>query len=450
MKHRLFARLLHALLVAILGASLGLTGVGTALGQGTEPQGAPQIELNDAQVEFGAEIRFRLRARGGEPIRSVLLLYQVDDSRVQNTGVPAYQPGPLVTAIYPWRVANVLVPGAEVRYQWQIETASGVKTTTTEQAVTYNDTRFNWRETQGDQLTVYWHTNDAQTGASLLDEARKTQTRLSREFGLTFDKPVRIYAYSRQQDYVSALATGRTLDTAMTFGIDRIFLLAPGGTTAMEPALQGLRREMGHALFVQKTKNPYVDPPQWLAEGFGLFIGGEVISEENYKALGQIAQANKLLPLKTLYSTFPNNDRDRNLAYLESLSVVKFVVDTYGPEKLKAVLTAFKDGSSVDDALKKGLGVTLDQLEGRWKTALKNGSAARVSTAERPGVAGSGDGGVVDRLFGPAIRFWQGVFGGYTQAVMIGIGGFIALGLVAVVGGTIFSLWRRGRAEEDF
>ena len=63
--------------------------------------------------------------------------------------------------------------------------------------------------------------------------------------------------------------------------------------------------------------------------------------------------------------------------------------------------------------------------------------------------AGSGDGGVADRLFGPAVRFWQGVFGSHTQAVMIGIGGFVALGLAAVVGGTVLSLWRRGR-EEDF
>ena len=113
------------------------------------------------------------------------------------------------------------------------------------------------------------------------------------------------------------------------------------------------------------------------------------------------------------------------------------------------MLSTSTDGSTVDDALKKGLGVTLDQLEGRWKTALKNGSAARTSTTERPRGVAPGDGGVVDRLFGPAIRFWQGIFGGYTQAVMIGIGGFIALGLVAVAGGSVFSVWRRGRAEED-
>jgi hypothetical protein len=424
----------------------------------TAPAGSAsiQVDANVAQVDFGNEIRFQLRARSDDPIRSVLFLYQVDDSPVQNTGVPGYQPGGSVVATYQWRVANVLVPGTKVRYQWQVETVGGKISTTTEQSVVYNDTRFNWRELQGDQITVSYQAADVTTAQMLLDEARKTVQRLSREFGLTLDKPLRVYAYTRQQDYVTALAAARPTDVAMTIGADRIFVLAPGGTSNLTVSLKSVRREVANAIFLQKTQNPYADAPLWLATGFGPFIGGEEISAQNYKTLGQFAAANRLLPLKTLNSNFPSSEDEQTLAYFESLSVVKFISDTYGPEKLRAFFTAIKDGNTVDDSVRKGLGISLDQLETRWKNALKSGAAARSSaspsgqnaTGQRGGPPVEIGDGPIDRLFGPAILYWQGVFGAYTRPVVIGGAAFLFLGVLAAIGSAVFGTIRRANAED--
>jgi hypothetical protein len=418
-------------------------------------QGSVQAD-SSAQVNFGSDIRFTLRAQSSDPIRSVLLLYQVDDSVVQNTAVPSYQPGTSVTAAYTWRVAGVLLPGSQVRYQWQIETGTG-KTLTPEQTITYNDTRFSWREARADRVTVYY-VGDPSTGQQLLDEANKVLDRLSREFLLTPDQPLRIFAYTRQQDYVSALA-GTPTDVAMTVGGDRIFVLAPAGTANMATSLQALRREVANAIFVQKTRNPYADPPRWLQEGFGPVVAGEEISPQNYRTLGQYAQANRLLPLKTLNGNFPNNDRDYTLAYFESVSVVRYIFDTYGPEKLKALLAAYKEGTTVDDGLKKGLGVTLDQLESRWKNALKSGAAARAASAggassaagaagQGAGAGAAGPGGVFGRLLDPAVSYWQGVLGRYTRPVLAAVAGFIVLGLLSVIAGTLVVWVRRARAED--
>jgi hypothetical protein len=408
----------------------------------------PRTE-SSARVEFGSEIRFQLRAESAERIRSVLLLYQVDDSNVQNTGVPSYQPGLVVSATYAWRVASVLAPGSEVRYQWQLETESGKRYTTPEQTVTYSDARFTWREAKADQVTVFHREGDGETGQALLDEARKVQARLNGEYGLSLERPLRIYAYTRQQDYVSALG-GRAQDVATTVGSDRIFVLAPSGTANMATSLRALRREVAHAVFIQKTRNPYTEPPRWLTEGFALYIGGEEISPESYRALGQYAQANRLLPLRTLNGNFPTTDRELALAYAESLTVVKFIIETYGADKFRALLAAFKEGNTVDDALKKGLGVTLDQLETRWKNALRSGSLARPAGSQRsaPGETQTGSGGVADRLLGPAIRYWRGILGDYTVPVLIGLGSLAAIGVVALIVSPFYLTWKRAREEE--
>jgi hypothetical protein len=452
----------------------GLAGPALAQGQPPAPQGGqPQVTVQTADAglslpgaqgetaalaSFGSEIRFQLRLRSEEPVTSVLFLYQVDDSRVQNTAVPVFQPGTSVTATYSWRVANVLVPGSEVRYQWLVETAGGQRATSAEQTIAYDDTRFAWHEARDEAqgLTVYFPTSDPQgpqAGAALLDEARKTQARLKSEYGLTLDRPLRIFAYSRTEDYASALATMRPQEPSLTVGPDRIFILAPGGTSGMTTATQGLRREIGTALFVQKTKNAYAEPPRWLAIGFSFVMGGENLSPENARALSQIAKDNKLLSLRTLSGNFPTNERDLGLAYAESVSAVQYITAAYGAEKLRALLAALKEGSTLDEAMKKGLGVTLDQFETRWKNALKSGEAERLGSGA--GAAGAartapaGDGGPVDRMFGPALRFWQGVFGENTRTVLIGTGAVLALGVIALVGSTGFSIWRRARAEEE-
>ena len=415
-----------------------------------------QIEENAAQAGFSAETRelvFRLRARSEEPIKAVLLLYYVDGSAVQNTATPNYQPGTSVTAAYLWRVAGVLVPGSEVSYQWQIETDSGRKQTTAPQTVAFTDTRFQWRETQGDQVTIFSHSGDTQTGQTLLDEVRKVQTKLRSDFGLTQDKPLRVYAYSRAQDYTSALGTGgRQLEGALTVGADRIFVLAATGPTGLAGAAQAVRREVAVAIFAQKTDNPYGPPPRWLSEGFSLYLGEEAISEQNFKALQQLANGNQLLPLRSLGGNFPTADRERSLAYIESLSAVKFMYDTYGQDKVKGVLASFKEGSTADDALKKGLGVTLEQFETRWKNALKNGSAARAPA--RPGgqqaAVPEGNSGWVGRVIGEStVTYWRGVFGANTPWVLAGGSALIVLGFVAVIGGTIVSSVRSARREVE-
>src|SRR5205823_14960941 len=91
-------------------------------------------------------------------------------------------------------------------------------------------------------------------------------------------------------------------------------------------------------------------------------------------------QQNQPLPIKTRNGNFPNADRDRALATEESLAAVKYMVDTYGSDKMRSLLAALKDGGTVDDAFKKGFGLTLDQFDTRWKNNLKSGAAAKAAT----------------------------------------------------------------------
>ncbi len=427
-----------------------------------------------AEVEFGNEIRFIVRARSvrpDDPVASVLLLYRVDDSAVQNTGVPSFQPGAVVAAQYRWRVSGVLLPGAEVRYQFQIETKSGEKLTTIEQAVTYNDTRFDWRQIKAGKVTVHWHSTDGNTGQVILDEATRTLGRMEQEFGLLPDRPISLYAYVRAPDYASAVArSGRALEYAVGSGIARVYVLYSDPNTA--EALMALRREIARTVFDQKTTNPFAPPPRWLSVGFSRYVAGEDVPAENQKILTDFAQNNKLLALKTLGGNLPSTDRERALALEESLSAVKYMAGAYPPEKIVAMLEAFKEGNTVDDALRKGLGNTLDQFETKWKNSLRLGLPQKPNTvnptpraggAPPPGTSaprtGSGSGSVtsssagpeslafVDQIFGQSVDFWKNLFGEQTRYVLLGTLIFIVTAVGAIVIGSVAGVIRRERDE---
>jgi hypothetical protein len=49
-------------------------------------------------------------------------------------------------------------------------------------------------------------------------------------------------------------------------------------------------------------------------------------------------------------------------------------------------------------------------------------------------------------MFGPALRFWQGVFGAQTRNVLIGVGAVLVLGVLTLVVGSGVSVWRHVRA----
>jgi hypothetical protein len=441
-----FAALALLLALAPLVAAPGFAAAQTTTAPGI------QVDDNTAVAAFGVEtreLRFGLRARADERIRNVTLLYQVDDSQVQNSVTPVFQPGAAVTAAYLWRVAGQLLPGSEVRYQWLLETETGQRHTTPVQSVTYADTRFRWREQQVEQVLLAWHDADAIVSQALIDEARTTQSKLRADHGLTLERPVKVFVYVRAQDFASVVGGGgRQLSPAMSFGTDRIFVVAQPGAEGLANATLGLRQEIAATLFAQKTTNPYGPAPRWLAEGFSLVVSGELISANNASALRQFAENNRLLPLKALSTNFPSTDNEYALARAESQSVVKFMFDTYGAEKMRATLAAFKEGNTVDDGLRKGLGVTLDQLETRWKNALKSGNTARAPS--RPGEAPVDVNDWAARIFGvQALQYWQAIFGPNARWVMIGGAAFIGLGAIAVVVGSVIGAIRKAHKETE-
>ncbi len=71
--------------------------------------------------------------------------------------------------------------------------------------------------------------------------------------------------------------------------------------------------------------------------------------------------------MRSLGSSFPADPDRASLAYAQSLSLVSYLVDTYGWNKMRELIALFKEGSTYDNALKEVYTFDTDGLEEQWR-----------------------------------------------------------------------------------
>lgn len=107
--------------------------------------------------------------------------------------------------------------------------------------------------------------------------------------------------------------------------------------------------------------------PSWINEGLSEYMNPE--STASYtQALRQAASANRLLPVTSM-SAMPGTSSDVILFYGQSRSLVQFLVETYGAEKLQQTLNGIRSGRGIDQAMQEAYGFDRAGLDARWRQA---------------------------------------------------------------------------------
>jgi len=68
------------------------------------------------------------------------------------------------------------------------------------------------------------------------------------------------------------------------------------------------------------------------------------------------------------------------LSYSQSYSIVKFLIETYGQDKMNSLLVALRDGTTINDALIKVYGFDIEGLEDAWRISI--GAAPRSASVQ--------------------------------------------------------------------
>jgi hypothetical protein len=96
--------------------------------------------------------------------------------------------------------------------------------------------------------------------------------------------------------------------------------------------------------------------------------------------LNEAIESNTLISVRSISSSFSADSDLASLSYAESYSLVDFILDQYGEEKMSQLVDIFTEGAYYDDALQEALGVDTDGLENAWRAWL--GAPPRPTAAE--------------------------------------------------------------------
>ena len=339
------------------------------------------VVTDEYETVFGETITFRVAAESESEITDIWLYYQVGGFPATSRAYPEFESGQTVEAEHEWDlVLNYTPPGSEIAYWWKIEDAAGNELKTEPVSFTYEDERYDWRELSSDRIILYWYRGDDDFGQALLDRGLEALDQLSRDTGVTVEKPVKIFIYGSHSDLLGALDQGAREWTGGRAFTDQGIVVIGVSPDNLEWGKRATVHELTHVVVHRVTDTPLGGLPTWLDEGLAMYAEGDL--EPVYMAeLNEAIESDTLISVRSLSSSFSADSDEASLSYAESYSLVEFILDQYGEEKMTQLIDLFAQGvDDYDGTLQEALGMDTDGLEDEWRAWL--GAPPRPTAAE--------------------------------------------------------------------
>jgi len=332
--------------------------------------GGLRVLDSSVQAEFPSSLSFNLSAESDADITDIRLHYIVD--RVSFATITSevyieFMPGTEVDVAWAWdmRKTGGLPPGSGVDYWWTVEDASGDRVETARTTVQFDDKRYSWRSLTEGEVTIYWYKGGLSFAHELMATAQEALSRLNEDTGAYLEEPAELYIYADAQDLRGAMIYPQEWTGGVAFtqyGTIAIGI-APGN---LEWGKRAVSHELAHLVIHQMTSNPYSGLPTWLDEGLAMSAEGPLELEFTYFLNEAIAE-DSLISVRSLASPFSAYAGQSYLSYAQSYSLVEFLVDNYGQDKMLQLLNTFRQGSDYDGALEKVYGFDMDGLDALWR-----------------------------------------------------------------------------------
>lgn len=133
-----------------------------------------------------------------------------------------------------------------------------------------------------------------------------------------------------------------------------------------------LTHEICHLLLHNYVQSDHL--PKWLDEGVSQWVSGgmaDIINFDGKKLLKEAVISDKYLSLNELVVYFPAEQNKLILAYEESKSLVEYIDEEYGSDKILLILKSLHEGDNINSAISRTLSVSLSTIEHDWHKHLK-------------------------------------------------------------------------------
>jgi tetratricopeptide (TPR) repeat protein len=201
--------------------------------------------------------------------------------------------------------------------------------------------------------------------------ARESLQALSKRWEFTPKGPILIEMFPRHDDFAVRTLGLPGMIGALGACFGRVVTL--DSPKAREPGTfnwgETLWHEMAHVITLQLSNNRL---PRWLSEGTSVFEERRARPQWGRDMDVPFARAmdrGQVLKIRDLNSGF-SSAATISFAYYQASLLVEHIVELYGQPKLRALVAAYGDGSDTETAIKKSLGVDIDELQSSFDAML--------------------------------------------------------------------------------
>ncbi|NLG99891.1 MAG: hypothetical protein GX491_21245 [Chloroflexi bacterium] len=352
---------MHWLAVLIILVNLALSGSSLSVSQET-------VEIEDLGVSyaFGETISFRAQVRPAAKVREVQVFITPEGQSTVWKTMDLQGDGAASVDIDVQQLAVLPFSSIEYRYEVVLEEDQILSSETFH--FTYEDDRFNWQKASNDRFEVYWYGESSTLGQEILNISQLGLQQATNLLDASIEFPLRIYAYTSSEDLQTAL---KMKDRPWIAGHaspqhDMILISVPAGPEQKLELERQIPHEMMHLLQYQLVGERVQQQPVWLMEGMASLA--ELYPNPEYqRVLESIQDTQELLSIGSLCAAFPREAAGAFRAYAESESFTRFIYEKYGKSGLRALIERYDDGLGCEEGVSAALGVSLAQLEYRWR-----------------------------------------------------------------------------------
>jgi hypothetical protein len=246
---------------------------------------------------------------------------------------------------------------------------NGQETLSETQTATWIDDVHNWQTVNhGEFIRLHWYEGDQAFAADLAKAAYDGLVFNETQSGLKADAPIDLYIYADTNDLQEAILYEPSWTGGQAFPDQDIVILGIS-QHELEWGRDAIVHELTHLLVGHLTFSCLGDVPTWLNEGLAVYSEGG-LDPASQQQLDDAIRNDTLLTVRSLNSGFSEVADKAYLSYSQSYSVAKFLIETYGQEKMTSLLVSLRDGLTTDEALRQTYGFNVDGLEEAWRAAI--------------------------------------------------------------------------------
>lgn len=361
---RLTARAPRIVALALVASALAFLLTLTAASADTIEADEPR-EL----IEDPLGITFTVRVRAAAGLESAELIYKVlnPDGDVGGSGPGTFTTGVEtdVTFTLETQTFERFIPvGSTFVYHWELVDSEGDEFSTPEREFVFLDGRYNWTTLTRNGVTAFWYGNNEDKAMSMLDVTRESIDNISALLETSVPYTVKVVVYGSEAEGELAQRPRGGLDLLINTQGQRA---APDLLIIYEPIADVIRHEAAHIVTHVAGDGPFTSLPSWIDEGVAVFAQS-ALSGGYSSAIDFGIATDTTLSLREMGA--PTNRAELvNLFYGQSYSVVQFLVEQYGAEKLAEAFRVHYAGSRIDDALLAAYGFDQNGLYNTWRQA---------------------------------------------------------------------------------